>query len=191
MKILIIAITLLLLGGCASPKSFLDPSIRQISYHDIQRRSEPLKLKLLVEFQVNGEHKPAAEPFLRENAKRVLQGTRVIDPVDNQSEGEIKVVLNNIADKAKAFAKGAGSGATFGLAGTTVLDAYEMTVSITTNGKNASRAVSKHGIYSIIGSGSPPNGIQPLSGKFAFARVVEQMLLLVLQEMQSAGDLIE
>ncbi len=189
MKILFIAITLLLLGGCASPKSFLDPSIQKISYGDIQRRSEPLKLKLLVEFQVNGEHEPVVDSTLKDNAERVLRSTGVIVPIDDQSDGEIKVIVNNFVDKAKAFAKGAGSGATFGIVGTTVLDAYEMTVSITTNGKTVTQTEIKHGIYSIIGSGTPPDGIASIPPNVAFARVVEQMLLNALQEMQSAGEL--
>jgi len=189
MKILFIAITLLLIGGCVTPKSFLDPSIQKISYEDIQKRSEPLKLKLLVEFQVNGEHSPAADLILKYNAELTLRGTGVIVPVDDQADGEIKVVVNNFVDKAKAFAKGAGSGATFGIVGTTVLDAYEMTVSITVNGKSTSQTVTKHGIYSIIGSGTPPNGIASVHPNVAFARVVKQMLLRVIQEMQSAGEL--
>jgi hypothetical protein len=189
MKILFIAITLLLLGGCVSTQSFLDPSIQKISYEDIKKRSEPLKLKLIVEFKRNGEHLPGADSTLRDNAERVLRSTGVIVSVDNQSDGEIKVIVNNIADLGKAAAKGFGTGLTFGLASSTVLDAYEMTVSINTNGKTITRTAIKHAIYSIVGSGTPSNGMELIPPHVAFARVVEQMLLSALQEMQSAGEL--
>ena len=185
----VIALSCSVLSGCISSKSFIDPTIPKVSYEDIKKRSEPLKLKLLVEFQRNGEHLPKVDSTLKDNTERVLRGTGVIVPVDDQSVGEIKVIVNNIADLGSARAKGFGTGLTFGLAGSTVADAYEMTITITTNGKTVSRTAIKHTIYTIIGNGTLPNGVESIPPNVAFGRVLEQMILRALQEMQNTGEL--
>ena len=186
---LAIALSCSLLSGCISSKSFIDPSIPKVSYDDIKKRSEPLKLKLLVEFQRNGEHFPKVDSTLKDNTERVLRGTGVIVPVDDHSAGEIKVVVNNIADVGSARAKGFGTGLTFGLAGSTVTDAYEMTITITANGKTVSRTAIKHSIFTLIGNGTLPNGVESIPANVAFGRVLEQMILRALQEMQNTGEL--
>ena len=184
-----IILSCFVLSGCISSRSFVDPSIPKVSYEDIKKRSDPLKLKLLVEFQRNGEHLPKVDSTLKDNTERVLRGTGVIVPVDDQSVGEIKVVVNNIADLGSARAKGFGTGLTFGLAGSTVADAYEMTISITINGKTISRTAIKHSLYTIIGNGTLPNGVESIPPNVAFERVLEQMILRALHEMQNTGEL--
>ena len=177
------------LAGCSSPKSFIDPSVAKLSYDDVKRRAEPLKLKLVVEFQRNGEHLPKVDSTLRDNAERVLRGTGVIVASDDHPVGEIKVVVNNIADMAAARAKGFGTGLTFGLAGSTVTDAYEMSISITENGKTVSRSGIKHSLFTIIGRGNVPEGSETIPPNVAFERVLEQMILRALHDMQSTGEL--
>lgn len=179
------------LAGCSSPKSFVDPSVAKVSYEDVKRRAEPLKLKLLVEFQRNGEHLPKVDPTLRDNTERVLRGTGVVVVANEQSVGEIKVVVNNIADMAAARAKGFGTGLTFGLAGSTVTDAYEMSISITANGKTVSRTGVKHSLFTIVGRGEVPAGSESIPPNVAFERVLEQMILRALHEMQSTGELVD
>jgi hypothetical protein len=177
------------LAGCISPQSFVDPSAPRISYEDLPKRAEPLKLKLSVEFQRNGEPFPRADSTLRDNTERVLRATGLIIPTDEGAGGEIRVVLNNVGDRGAAAAKGFGTGLTFGLVGTTVMDAYEMKVTITANGKTASRTDIKHALYTAIGNTTLPPGIEPVPPIVAFGRVLEQMLLRALQDMQKAGEL--
>ena len=45
-----------LLAGCVSVKSFVDPNGDSAKYEELVKPSEPLKLKVSVEFQRNGEH---------------------------------------------------------------------------------------------------------------------------------------
>src|SRR4051794_27472401 len=113
--IIVIAAASFLLTGCISSKSFVDPTFPKVSYDDIKKRPEPLRLKLSVEFQRNGEHFPKADMILKDNAERVLRGSSVIVPVADAGEGEIKIVMNNIADLGGAVAKGFGTGLTLGL----------------------------------------------------------------------------
>jgi hypothetical protein len=175
--------------GCISPRSFVDPSVPKVSYEDLTKRTEPLRLKLFVEFQRNGQPHPRADSTLRDNTERVLRGTGLIIPSSDQAVGDIRVVVNDIGDMGSAFAKGFGTGLTFGLIGSTVMDAYEMTVTITANGKTVSRTAIKHALYTAVGNTTLPPGVEAVPANVAFGRVVEQMLLRALQDMQKAGEL--
>lgn len=119
----------------------------------------------------------------------MLRGTGLIVLSDEKAVDEIKVVVNNTGDTGSAAAKGIGTGLTFGLVGSTVMDAYEMTVTITSNGKAASRTAIKHALYSALGNTTLPPGIEAVPPNVAFFLVVEQMLLRALQDMQKAGEL--
>jgi len=177
------------LAGCVSPKSFLDPAVPRVSYQDLGKRAAPLKLTLSVEFQRNGAPYPRAEAVLKEGAQRVLRATGLILPSDAGTDGSIRIVLNNSGDLEDAQSKGMKTGLTLGLAGSTVKDAYEMTMSITVDGKTATRTAVQHALYTSIGNETLPAGIESAPPNVAFDRVLEQMLLRALQDMQKAGEL--
>lgn len=177
------------LAGCISTKSFIDPSVPKVSYEDLEKRAEPLRLKLLVQFQRMGQPFPKADSTLRDDAERVLRGTGLVVPVNDQAIGEISITVNNTGDLGTTVAKGIGSGLTLGLVGTTVMDAYEMSIAITINGKTVSRTAVKHAIYTSVGNTTLPAGVEVVPPNVAFGRVLEQMLLRALQDMQKSGEL--
>jgi hypothetical protein len=187
--LLAVAVAFAALVGCASPKSYLDPSVPKISAAELARRAEPLKLKLTVEFQRNGEHYPRVDSLLADSVQRILRSTGLIVPADSDSAGSIRIVVNNSGDLSDARAKGIKTGLTLGLAGSTVMDVYEMTVSITANGKTVTRTAIKHALYTAIGNTTLPSGVEIVSTSVAFDRVLEQMLLRALRDMQKAGEL--
>lgn len=186
---LAVAVACTALVGCVSPRSFLDPSVPAVSYGDLGKRAEPLKLKLTVEFQRNGEPFPRADPILKDGAQRVLRATGLIVPTDANAAGSIRIVMNNIGDLKQAEAKGTKTGLTLGLAGSTVKDAYEMRVSIAAVGRTAAIAVIKHALYTSAGNETLPPGVETVPPNVGFDRVLEQMLLRVLRDMQKAGEL--
>jgi len=177
------------LSGCISPKSVIDPTYPKVAYEDLKRNAEPPRLKLSVEFQRNGSPHPKADPFLRDNAERVLRASGIVTPTSEPGDGEIHIVMNNIADMGSAAAKGFGTGLTFGLVGSTVTDAYEMSVTITIGNRSISRTSIKHAIHTAVGNASLPEGLETLPPSIAASRVLEQMLLRALQDMQKAGEL--
>jgi hypothetical protein len=178
-----------LLSGCISAKSFVDPAFPKVAYSDVRSRPVPLKLRLLVEFQRNGVPLPKADANLRDNADRILRATGVIAPVLDDGEGQIKVVVNNIGDTGNAVAKGVGTGLTFGLVGNTVSDAYEMTVTITAKGRTITRTGVRHALYTAVGNASIPPNLETAPPVVIYQRVLEQMLLRTLQDMQHSGEL--
>lgn len=187
--IILYTIFSLTIAGCISPKSFVDPTYPKVSYDEVKRKETPLRLILLTEFQRNGEHLTKVDSILRDNTERVLRTSGVITPVVSDGEGQIKVIVNNVGDKGAAAAKGFGTGLTFGLVGTSVTDAYEMTVSITVNGKTVERTAIKHALHTAIGNTSVPDGMETMPINAAFERVLEQMILRVLRDMQATGEL--
>jgi hypothetical protein len=188
-KVTVISAVILGLVGCASPKSFVDPSFPKVGYGELKKQSSPLHLKLNVEFQRNGEHMSKVDKTLQTNAETVLNKTGLVIPSADGTDGEIKVVVNNIADLAKARALGFRTGLTFGLAGTTVTDAYEMSITITAKGKTISRSGIKHELHTAIGKTTLPADLEIMTPDAAFEKVFEQMLLRALQDMQKTGEL--
>lgn len=188
MKILKVAFALLLstlLVGCISPKSYLDPSKPKLTYGDVKKSQEPIPLKLTTVFLRNGEIYPKANPTLLDNSSRILRATGVIDPDGVNSVGSITITVNNIADTASAAGKGFGTGLTLGLVGSTVSDNYELTMAINVNDRVINKSGIQNGISTAIGNTSIPAGSEGLTPSLAFQKVLEQMILQALKEIQA------
>lgn len=188
-NLLIAAFVTLLLTACISPKSYLDPSQPKIAYTDLKRPSKPIPLKLTTEFQRNGEAYPKANATLLDNTSRILRASGVIEPDGQNSLGTIHVTVNNLADIASAASKGFGTGLTFGLVGSTVADNYELTMSIALRDKTITKNGIRNGIATAIGNTSIPPGVETFTPSLAFQKVLEQMLLEALKQIQTDESL--
>jgi hypothetical protein len=167
----------------------LGGSLPVISYNDLRKPSRPLQLKLIVEFQRNGEHFPKGDVPLKDYANRILRNTGVITPVEEKEEGEIRIVLNNVADRSTVAAEQAGARHPLWMIGTTITDAYELSMFITMQGKTISRTGIKQAVHTALGNISIPDYIQTFPHNQAFGKVLEQMMLRALQGMQQSGEL--
>jgi hypothetical protein len=190
-KIIIAACLCFILSGCFPPKSFVDPTVPKLSYDNLKKRQDQLRLKVIAEFQRNGEAFPRLNVSLKDNTERILRGTGVIAPVGDNAAGAgtIEVTVNNLGDIGAAAAKGAGVGLTFGLVGATVTDNYELTVRVNINGKTFTRKSIRHAIHTTIGNARIPPGMEAIPPNVAFERVLEQMLLKAIFDMQQSGEL--
>lgn len=177
-----------LLSGCLSSRSFVEPSYSNTRYEDLAKRGEPLRLKLAVEFQRNGKPLPAVDATLRAAVEKSLSKSGVIVPAADSPAGDLKVVVNNIADLGAARSKGFKTGLTFGAAGSTVTDFYEMQMTISAGGKMIVKN-GKHALHTAIGNTETPAGLETMPMNAGFERVVEQMLLNAIAELQRSGEL--
>ncbi len=178
------------LSGCATQReSFLGASFPTVTYNDIQKRETPFRLKLIVEFQRNGEHFPKGDVPLKDYAARILRDSGVINPAGDQEDGEVKVVLNNIADSGTVAAERSGARHPLWMIGTTITDAYELSMFVTMQGKTIARTGIKHAVHTALGNIRIPDYIQTFPHDQAFGKVLEQMILHALQDMQKSGDL--
>jgi hypothetical protein len=73
--------------------------------------------------------------------------------------------------------------------GTTITDAYELSMFITMQGKTISRTGIKQAVHTALGNISIPDYIQTFPHNQAFGKVLEQMMLRALQGMQQSGEL--
>jgi len=125
----------------------------------------------------------------KQAAKRAESIWNADSPVKSH---KFRVTINNVTDMSGAAAKGFGTGLTFGLAGSTVTDGYEVTVLLTNEKGEESTSVYHHALHTTIGNKSAPfEGVSPTSATDAFATVVEQVILNFVKEMQSAGRFID
>jgi len=118
-----------------------------------------------------------------------LRATGFIIPTDDGSVGDIKIVVNNTGDRGAAAAKGFGTGLTFGLIGNTVQDNYTLSMTINIKGKTITKNDIQGSIFTAIGNTSIPSGVQTTTVNVAFSKVLEQMILQGLKELQSSKEL--
>lgn len=183
------------LMGCASPRSFLGASLPNIKYEDVKKRETPLRLQLVVEFQRNGAPFPQGDVPLRDYAAKILGDTGVILPIDvvsaveDQGDGAIRIVLNNIADSGTVAVEASRSRFPLWMVGKTITDAYTMSMAITLKGKTIRRTGIKHAFHTAFGNTEIPEGIEVFPSNQAFGRMLEQMILRALQDMQQSGEL--
>jgi hypothetical protein len=179
----------LLIGGAiqaGASKSYVDPSYGKVQYADILKPAQPYRLKLKVNFQLNGKPHPGAEKQLMQQVDRVIRasGFAVPVPEGEAATDELHVVVNNVADIGEAKRKGFVTGSTFFLKGSTVTDYYEMEATAVIGGKTIAKSGYKHAIHSTIGLAKGPKDIQGTTADEAFGKVVEELILNFLGDLQ-------
>ena len=76
------------------------------------------------------------------------------------------------------------------MVGTTITDAYELSMFITIQGETISRAGIKHAVHTALGNIDIPDYIKTFPHDEAFGKVLKQMILRALQDMQKNGELV-
>lgn len=177
-------------SGCLSPKMYVDPQFRHATLADIKPVAEPKPLVVECEFQANGVDKPSVNNYLRTQVVKVLESAKafIIDNDNKQNNpARIKIVVNNFGDNSSAKLKGAATGITLGLAGSEVVDNYEMTVIYKSPQGNPVTKTYKHAIHTTIGAHTAPSGLEYVPREYAFKQVVEDMLLNFINDSQKEG----
>lgn len=189
-KIAFLAAVVVSLTACVSAKTYVDPSFSKASYNDILPVAEKYETKIQVEFQRNGKPFEKANQEVLGHVERTLRATGVIKPSPDQSKISVKVVVNNIADLGKAAAKGAGTGLTFGAAGSLVSDYYEITIELTDSQGTKVTEKYQHALHTTIGNKKAPfDNVQATTPADGFGKVVEQTLLNFIKDIQAKGML--
>ena len=187
-KTVLVALLSLLLVGCLSSKTYVDPNFSTATYDDVNPVVEKYQSLISIEFQRNGKPLPSVNPEVRGHVERTLRATGVIAPSVKETNISIKVIVNNVADLVGASTKGFGTGLTFGAAGSLVTDYY--VISITFDDGNGTTVTEnyQHALHTTIGNKSAPfNNIQSTTPSAGFGTIVEQALLNFIKDMQTKG----
>jgi hypothetical protein len=184
---LLAAVIALALSGCLSVKSYVDPELPKVGYADLLARRDPRPLHLGLEFQRQGKPHSDATAVAQKQALKVLQASRLFSAVETgkpENVDRLQIVLNNTGDMSDAAGKGIKTGLTFGAAGSMVTDHYTFTATFTPLGKPPVQKVYHHALHSTIGNAEGPKGLTPLGTQEAFDRVLEELVLNLLLDLQ-------
>jgi hypothetical protein len=186
-----IILAALLSSGCISTHSYVDPSGHHASFNDLQRVSPPYQLVVRVQYELNGQERARAVHSLQDHAERSLRASGVAVPYDGTgtSAGELLIVANDVGSIAGAVAKGFGTGLTFGLVGSQVTDAFEITMRLT-QGSSVIEHKYNHALISTVGLHSAPPGLTPVSPSDGFNQITDDVLLNFLKDVQAEGRLL-
>jgi hypothetical protein len=192
-KIAILALTSCILSICFtgkafSQKSYVDPLFHKANYEAINKLSTTLPVKVIIEFQRNGKPMPSVNNELRDNVERTLNSAGVFKPTTEPNTLiTISVTGNNIADMAAARKKGFKTGLTFGGAGSMVDDNYEFLCVYNDGSGKEQKYTYQHAIHTWLGRKKPQTDLEPTTPANAFSRVVEDIILNFIKDLQDAG----
>lgn len=148
------------LGGCAA--MYVDGNQPETKTSEFRKPAQPPAVQLAFEFQTKGAPNARATEFLKAKVKSQVQESGLFSGVSDGpvgNSGLLTITVNNVPLTDDAASKGFVTGLTFGLAGTTVADGYDATLSYSppaAAGSAATRVQAKHIIHTSLGTGSPP-----------------------------------
>ncbi len=185
-------VVLTYLSGCGMIQhSYVAPTVTEIDPSLLQRPKSPHKIRFTFEFQRNGEYRQDVTANVSKSARAKLELTGIVKIVEENSSHlpHLKIIMNNVAAIGKAFGKGFVAGLSFGLAGQTVTDGYEFTAAYQIADKSPFLKSYKHAIYTTQGIKEGPPSLEPMNIHQAFDKVLEELLILMLSDLQRAGYL--
>ncbi len=184
----LLSLTFLLLPGCMSTSSYVDPGFGKTAYSDIQPVAEPYRVALQVEHLKNGEPVEQGEQQASSLAGSTLWTTGIFDLDGSPSAASFVVTINNVGEKA-AIAKGFTVAASFGAIGARVTDYYSFAVYYVSPAGKQWQSNYQHALHTVVGNRKSLEGVETTTPALGFATVVEQVLLKAVKDMQSEGVL--
>lgn len=175
---LLIGIFAFALAGCVMPKAYVDPKYSDLNLQTVQ--IEPgTAYNLNATFQTNGKEKKNVTKTLNEVADKFFQKAGIENSADAPT---LNITVNNIADMGNAAGKGAMTGLTLGLAGSTVTDGYEFKFEL----EGADEMITKnyaHAMHTTIGNTDAPfDNAEPMTALGGFEAIFEDMFLQFIKD---------
>jgi len=174
----------LALGGCVTPKAYVENGHDKADYRELRPRNPLTQVQVVVDFRVNGQPHPEVNAAVFNAVVRVLQQTRVLQPVDGDPGLTLRVTVDDIADLDAATSSGWMSGLTEGLAGNLTRDDYHFKYSLQGHSGPPQTGLYQHAMITVTGRAVPPSYGQAHSSNEAFAIIVKQSVLEYLHDFQ-------
>ncbi|MDR0250968.1 MAG: hypothetical protein LBI35_06640 [Burkholderiales bacterium] len=169
------------LSGCAT--YYVDGNVPEVAVTQYKKPTNPTDVQLLWEFQTKGVANARATQLLKPRVFDQFTTSGLFTNVSDApaiSGALLSVVINNVQLTDDAASKGFIAGLTFGIAGQTVADGYECTLRYLP-GRNGAATLThsgKHVIYTRVGAGGPPPGVQKMES-------VEEAVFTMLRQLIS------
>lgn len=177
----LLAAAALMLSGCLSMKSYVDPTLGELKTTD---RAAPAAgkpaVQLVFDFQTNGSANARAISLFSKQVTDQVTASGLFSQVSATPAAGgaiISITVNNIAQK-DAASKGFVTGLTFGLAGSVVTDYYVGTLKyVPTPGAAVITEQEKHAIHTQVGAGAGPANMTPAKNLEDAARTMMRQLV--------------
>jgi len=183
-------LVVLALAGCIT--SYVPPLLPRLTANDVLTTRDPRPVVLVFEFQRNGSRSGLATGSVRKKVTEVLTSTNAFSSIlveRAENTDELNIVLNNVGDVGDAAGKGALTGLTFGISGSTVTDGYVMTARFRRVGREPVEKVYRHALLSTVGHAPGPAGLTPMGLGEAFDQIVRDLVLNLIVDLQKAEQL--
>ncbi|WP_217507523.1 hypothetical protein [Herbaspirillum robiniae] len=193
----------LALPGCMSISvgAYPDAALPRADVADLARSSAPMKLKLQVQWQLNG-HAPSTETgfmevkipspdmnVLRQKFTEAFRRTGLVEIVQAGESGTVMVTLNNVSDFGDAIDKGDQLGRRWGDGHVTNKEEYELSLLIEQRGSVAESSAVRGAYYSVVAKSKLPDDARLRPPELVFDDMLQQMLIKCLLDMQRNGKL--
>ena len=170
----------LVLSGCLTAKSYVDPALPRVGRADIAAPATPRPVQVAVEFRTKGSANAAATAEVQPRVVAVAAESGLFTTVSRDAAGAdaglLTVVINNVPlEGENAAAEGFGTGLTFGAVGTMVTDSYVTTMTYSRGGETTSVDV-RHALHTTIGNKAGPEGLTAMAPQDAIHQVIDQII---------------
>lgn len=173
----LLAAAAVLLSGCLSMRSFVDPTLGEVPSAQRVAVAEPRPVQLIFEFRTQGAANARATSMLREQVTENVRASGLFSEVSTSpvpGGALLAITIDNIPQEGAAQA-GFTTGLTLGLAGTTVTDYYVATARYSAGAGGELRAEKRHALHSQIGAAeAPANMVQAESVEAGIRTVIRQ-----------------
>jgi hypothetical protein len=172
-------------SGCVSVQSYVETGHDKADFRELTPRNPPTQVHVHVDFFVNSQPHPEVDNAVFNEVVRVLQQTRVLQPVQGDPGLTLKVVVNDVSDVDSNKSDSWWSGFTFGEVGHTTRDDYHFNYSLQSSGGGKPQAgLYEHAMITVIGRDAPPAYGRPHTINEAFSIIVRQSVLEYLHDFQ-------
>ncbi|EIJ45606.1 hypothetical protein GWL_26340 [Herbaspirillum sp. GW103] len=193
----------LLLGGCTAypVAAYPDSTMTRVSAADLPRGEAPLKLKMEVQWLMNGQApdtsalsmqiaSPGPDPMvLRNIMETAFQQTGVIAISQLDAVGVVKVTINDVSDIAEAINQGVRLGEKWGDGHVTGKEEMMMSLAIRVGDRSAHSPAVRGAFYSVIAKSRLPDDPRLQPARAVQEDLFQQLLIKCLLAMDKDGSL--
>jgi len=189
-------------GGCAALpqnemfRTYVDPQYHRADYASLRPLASPIPVNVEGRWLVNGSPVPPAKDNgyndgsadVRASVEAALVPSRVLKPTREHAFAVLLVVVDDRADLASARAMGSKVGWSFGHKGGEVVDDFAFSCTWRAQGRETQRSY-RHAIHTIAGKFPEPVGLERIDEHAAAQKIVDDVVLNCLQDLQDSGVL--
>ncbi|MBN1437376.1 MAG: hypothetical protein JW936_09890 [Sedimentisphaerales bacterium] len=198
--VLILAVSFLLLtNGAGCVRSYVDPTIPKVAYTDLQIRQRPQPICVFLEFQTLGVPNILVSESVLPQVYSIFHASSLFSQVDrvrpnDNTVDQIHITINNTATVESTLGNignTAIGAVTLGQSESMVTDHYDFTATYHPAGSGEPVSVAySHAIHSTAGKPIGLEDAEPLEPDIAFERMLENLLLKTLYDLQQQGYLL-